>query len=142
MSLHIAKLFKNPLALAGVALVIHVGAATAADSKGDIQQQMREILAGTIAAHSAPQLRPPESNETSPTIDAQELTRRLILGSTGSSSTRAQTIAHAESAGASVKTEPRARPVAYGDAQAAARAVVLGQHEASEAAYLAARPTR
>jgi len=35
MSLHIAKLFKSPLALAGAALVIHVGAGTAADSTGD-----------------------------------------------------------------------------------------------------------
>ena len=47
MSLHIAKLFKSPLALAGAALVIHIGAATAADSTGDTQQQMRELLTGT-----------------------------------------------------------------------------------------------
>ena len=46
MSLHIAKLFKNPLALAGAALVIHIGAATAADSTGDTQQQMRDCSLG------------------------------------------------------------------------------------------------
>src|SRR2546430_9935540 len=46
MSLHIAKFFKNPLALAGAALVIHIGAATAADSTGDVQQQARELLTG------------------------------------------------------------------------------------------------
>jgi len=36
MSLHIAKLFKSPLALASAALVLHIGAATAADSTRDI----------------------------------------------------------------------------------------------------------
>ena len=56
MSLHIAKLFSRPLALAAVALVIHVGTATAADSTGDTQQQMKELLTGTTTpAHSTPQ---------------------------------------------------------------------------------------
>ena len=39
MSLHIAKLFKNPLALAGAALVIHIGAAMAADSTATLNNR-------------------------------------------------------------------------------------------------------
>jgi hypothetical protein len=50
MSLHIAKLFKSPLALAGAALGIHIGAATAADSTGNAQQQARALLTGTTTA--------------------------------------------------------------------------------------------
>ncbi|HLY51579.1 MAG TPA: hypothetical protein VKQ31_01085 [Steroidobacteraceae bacterium] len=50
MSLHIAKLFKSPPALAGAALVIHIGAGTAADSTGDAQQQARELLTRTTTA--------------------------------------------------------------------------------------------
>ena len=55
MSLHIAKLFKSPLALAAAALVIHIGAATAADSTGDIQQQTRDCSLGP------PPLTPPRN---------------------------------------------------------------------------------
>jgi len=142
MSLHIAKLFSRPLALASAALVIHIGAAAAADSTADVQQQARELLAGTTAAHSAPQSGLRDGKATRPTADAQELARQLLLGATGSRVGDAKTIKHSEIAGASRKTELRGRPVAYGDAQAAARQVLLGQHHASDASYLAARPTR
>ena len=54
MSLHIAKLFKSPLALASAALVIHIGAATAADSTADIQQQMKELLTPAAALTQSP----------------------------------------------------------------------------------------
>src|SRR5437762_4893231 len=80
MSLHIAKFFKNPLALAGAALVIHIGAATAADSTGDVQQQARELLTGITTAHSAPQSPPRDGKVTSRTADAQESARQLLLG--------------------------------------------------------------
>src|SRR5689334_10081839 len=84
MSLHVAKLFKSPLALASAALVIHISAAAAADSTGDIQQQMKELLAGTITAHSAPRSAPREGKVTEPTADAQELARQVLLGTAGS----------------------------------------------------------
>ena len=138
MSPHIAKLFKNPLALAGAALVIHIGAAAAADSTGDVQQKMRELLGGTPATHSTTQPRLREGNATSPTVDSQEFLRQLLGAATPSHVRDPETIKHSEVAGAPGKTE--ARRVAYGDPQAAARAVVLGLHEASDAAYLAARP--
>jgi hypothetical protein len=133
MSLHIPKLFSRPLALASAALVIHIGAATAADSTGDIQQQMRELLAGTPTAHSAPQSAPRDNKVTSPIADAQELARQLLLGTTGSRVGGAETIKHAEVAAATRETEPQKRPLAYDDAQAAARQLLLGQHHASDA---------
>ena len=142
MSLHIAKLFKNPLALAGAALVIHIGAATAADSTGDAQQQARELLTGTTTAHSAPQSAPRDGKVTRPTADAQELARQVLLGTTGSRVGGAEAIKQSEVARASGKTARQARPVAHGDAQAAARQLLLGQRVASDASGLAASRTR
>ena len=142
MSLHIAKLFKSPLALAGAALVIHIGAATAADSTGDAQQQARELLTGTTTAHSAPQSAARDGKATGPTADAQELARQLLLGTTGSRVGGAEAIKQSEVARASGETPRQARPVAHGDAQAAARQLLLGQRVASDASGLAARRTR
>jgi len=133
MSLHIAKLFSRPLALASAALVIHIGAATAADSTGDIQQQMRELLAGTTRAHSASQSGLRDGKATSPTVDSQEFVKQLLLGTTGSRVGGAETIKHSAVAGASDQTAPQKRPVAHGDIQAAVRQDLLGQHHASDA---------
>jgi hypothetical protein len=133
MSLHIAKLFSRPLALASAALVIHIGAATAADSTGDIQQQMRELLTGTPTAHSAPQSGLRDGKVTSPTVDSQEFVKQLLLGTAGSRVGGAQTIKHSEVAGASGQMAPQKRPAAHGDMQEAVRQDLLGQHHASDA---------
>ena len=134
MSLQTAKLFKNPLALAGAALVIHIGAATA----GDVQQQARDLLTGTIAAHSAPQSPPREGKVSRQTADAQESARALLLGTSGTR-VGAETIKQSEVAGASGESARKARPVGHGDAQAAARQLLLGQLVASDASRLTAR---
>lgn len=133
MALHIPKLFKSPLALASAALVIHISAATAADSTGDIQQQMKELLAGTITAHSAPQSAPREGNSSSPTVDAQELARQLLLGTTRSPVGGYEATKHSEVAGASREIGQKQRPVAYSDITAAMRQLLLGQPHASDA---------
>ena len=52
MSLHIVKSFSRSSSLIAVALLIRIGGAVAADSAGDVQQQMRELLAGRVAARS------------------------------------------------------------------------------------------
>jgi hypothetical protein len=142
MSLHTANLFKNPLALAGAALVIHIGAAMAADSSGDAQQQARELLTGTTTAHSAAQPPSRDDKVTRPTADAQELARQLLLGRTGSRVGGADAIKQSEIAGASRETARHARPAAHGDAQAAARQLLLGQRVASDPSRFAARRTR
>jgi len=135
MSLQTAKLFKNPLALAGAALVIHIGPATA----GDVQQQARDLLTGTIADHSAPQSSPREGKVSRPTADAQESARALLLGTSGTRVGGAETIKQSEVAGASGESARKARPVGHGDAQAAARQLLLGQLVASDASQLTAR---
>lgn len=142
MSLHIAKLFKNPLTLASAALVLHIGAATAADSTGDIQQQLRELLTGTPTAHSAPQPRPLEGNATSPTVDSQEFLRQLLGAATPSHVRDAETIKHSEVAGASGEKAEKGRPGGPADVQAGMRQILLGQPVASNASRLTARHTR
>jgi len=133
MSLHIAKLFKSPLALASAALVFHISAATAADSTGDIQQQMKELLTGTTTAHSAPQSGPREGNSTSPTTDTQEYVKQLLLGTAASRVGGYEAIKHSQVAGTSGETNPKQRPVPHSDIQAAVRQDLLGQHHASDA---------
>jgi hypothetical protein len=122
MSLHISNHFGRSLALASATLIIHIGAATAADSTGDIQQQAKESLAESSTVHYAPQSGPRDGKVTSPTPDAQELARQMLLGTNGSRVRGAETIQHAEVTGATSETEPRKRSVvADGGAQAAAR---------------------
>ena len=123
MSLH--KLIR-PLALAAAAVFFHISVASAADSTGDIQQQLREMLAGTPIAHSAPQTAPRDAKATSPTADAHESAKQLqfLLGTA---------VKHPEFTVPSRNTTPQERPVAYGDAQAAMRQVLLGQPYARDA---------
>ena len=133
MSLRIANLFKNPLALAGAALVLHIGAARAADSTGDAQQQARELLTGTKTAHFAAQSAPRDGKLSRPTPDAQELARQLLLGTSGSRVGGAEAIKQSQVARASAETARQVRPVAHRDGQAAARQLLLGRHVTSDA---------
>jgi hypothetical protein len=73
------------------------------------------------------------------TADAQESARALLLGTTGSRVGGAETIKQSEVAGASGESARKARPVGHGDAQAAARQLLLGQAAASDASRLTAR---
>jgi hypothetical protein len=132
MSLHIAKLIR-PLALASAALVIHIGGATAADSKGDVQEQIREVLTGTPSAHFAPPSEPRDSRVTTRTVDSQEFVRQILLGTVASRVADTETIKHSEVSGVSGKTKTQRRPVAYGDVQVAVRQVLSGQHRARDA---------
>lgn len=80
MSLHIVRSFSRPLPLISVALLIHAGSAVAADSGGEVRQQMRELLAGSIANHSAQRSQRRDEVTVRHTADAQEGARRLLLG--------------------------------------------------------------
>ena len=127
MSQHNAKLFSPSLILASAALLIHISVATAADSKGDIPQQAKESRAGTTKAHYALQ----DGKVSSPTPDAQELARQLLLGSHPSFG--ASTDPKPNAAGTAGETQTQKHPRAYGDAQGAAQELLLGQHPASHA---------
>jgi hypothetical protein len=122
MSSQITKHFNRPLALASAAFLIHIGTATAADSTGNIQEQMTTLLTGTPPAHSTPQYGPRADTVATPTISAQESVRQVLLGT-----------ARFETARTSSDTKSRERLVAYGDRQAAVRQVLLGQRNARDA---------
>ncbi len=126
MSLNIAKLLKNPVVLASAALVIHIGAATAANSPSDVQQQMKELLAGTTTAHFSAPTAAGVGKVTSPTTDAQEFAKGLLLGTNGSRNEVAVMAQHAAAA-------PLAHPVAYADMQTAVRRILLGHNRPADA---------
>ena len=130
MSLHIVKFLSRPLALISAALLIHVGGAVAADSAGDAQQQARELLAGRIAAQSAPSERRAEGTVRS-TGDAQELARRVLLGVTDSGVQGTKPITRPDKAAAPVELTVQKSLPAHGDAQAMARRLLLGQANAA-----------
>lgn len=56
----------------------------AADPAGDVQQQIRELLAGKSATRSALTSEGHDGGTPGPGADAQELARRLVLGVTDS----------------------------------------------------------
>jgi hypothetical protein len=124
MSLHIGKFFR-PAALIATALFIHTCTALAAEAAGDLQQQMRELLAGRITAQSAQQSQRRDDRTVSRTTDVLELERRLLLGATDSRDRDAQAMAGADSA-AGVSTVKKDL-LAHDDAQSSARRLLLGR---------------
>jgi len=133
MSHHIAKLFKAPRVLASVALVIHLGTASAADSTGDIQQQVRDLLSGTPATHFVPQSGQSDSKTTTPAVDSQEFVKQLLLGATVLRVRDTETINHGKVAAATGTPQLQQRPVAHADIQASMRQILLGQPHAGDA---------
>jgi hypothetical protein len=85
MSIYIRKSFTRSSSLIAAALLIRIGTAMAADPAGDVQQQMRELLAGKSATQSALTSEGHDGGTPRPGADAQELARRLVLGVTDSS---------------------------------------------------------
>ena len=128
MSLHLVKSFRRSSSLTAAALLIHIGGAVAADAAGDVQQQMRELLAGKIATHSAQPSAGREDRTVRPTADAQELARRVVLSVSDSRVQGTQAMTRPESA-AGVSTL-QAGSLAHNDAQAMARRLLLGQRNA------------
>jgi hypothetical protein len=85
MSIYIRKSFTRSSSLIAAALLIRIGTAMAADPAGDVQQLMRELLAGKSATQSALTSEGHDGGTPRPGADAQELARRLVLGVTDSS---------------------------------------------------------
>lgn len=133
MSYQIAKLVRAPLVLASAALVLHIGTASAADSQGNIQQQVREMLSGTSTTHFVPQSGQTNKKATTPTVDSQEFVKQLLLGATAARVRDAETINPSKVAAAPGNTELQQRPVARADNQAAMRQLLMGQPHAGGA---------
>ena len=129
MSLQIVKSFSRPLTLISAALFIHIGAAVAADSAGDAQQQIRDVLAGRVVT-SQPSQRHDDSPQR-PSADVQELARRLLLGVTKASVHGTRATTQSESARGAFTLQKDL--LAHDDAQAMARRLLLGQRSAAVA---------
>jgi hypothetical protein len=129
MSLQIVKSFSRPLTLISAALFIQIGAAVAADSSGDAQQQIRDVLAGRVATAQPSQRH--DDRTQRPSADVQELARRVLLGVTEASARGSQATTGSESA-RGVSTLQKDLLV-HDDAQAMARRLLLGQRSAAVA---------
>jgi hypothetical protein len=126
MSTHILKSLTRSSSLIAAALLIRIGAAIAADSAGDVQQQMRELLAGKSATRSALTTEWHDDGTPRPSADAQELARRLMLGMTDSRFKGTEAVTSPENAVA-----PNDSILVQGDAQTMAQRLVLGQRHAA-----------
>ncbi len=115
------------LALISATLLIHVGGALAADSVGDVQQQMRELLAGKAAHPLAPASERGDERAMRPPVDAQEFARRLLLGATASRVANSDVVTRSVNA-----VTPRESPTQVGlmvhdDPQIIVQRLLLGQ---------------
>ncbi|HEX3844861.1 MAG TPA: hypothetical protein VHV80_10895 [Steroidobacteraceae bacterium] len=80
MTIRTTQSLSRALPIAAAALFVQIGSAVAASPQGDIQEQIRKVLSGSIATHT---IRPSESRSTNVVAsdpDAQEFARQLLLG--------------------------------------------------------------
>jgi hypothetical protein len=131
MSLHIVKFLGRPWSLIAAAFLINVGSPVAADSAGDVQQQMRELLAGRVATQSAPPSERRADRAQSGTGDAQEFARRLLLGVSDSGAEGIEPTTRPDSAGAPVQLSVQKGVLVRGDVQAMARRLLRGEPNAA-----------
>ena len=125
MSPRFMRSFSHTLAAIPAVFLIHIGGAAAGDSAGDVQQQIRELLSGrTQTQAAAPVERGADRTVTSP-VDAQDSARRLLLGLTDS-----QGLVTSAIGGPAGQRNVHV----YGDAQAMARSLILGQSQAAKGA--------
>lgn len=80
MSIRITQSISRALPLAAAALFIHIGSAAAASPQGDIQQQMRDVLTGSITTHAIPHSESDPAPAVRSNVDAQAFARQLLLG--------------------------------------------------------------
>jgi hypothetical protein len=80
MSSPFIKTIALPLAIASATLLVQIGSAAAASPRADFQQQVRQVLAGTIAGRSVPHSEPGRADPPGHEADAQASMRRLLLG--------------------------------------------------------------
>ena len=120
------RIVRRTLPLLSLAALIHVGGVAAADSQGDFQQGVRNVLAGNGAAHST-QLAEPVATRTPPSTDSQEFAKRLLLGVTASPNPTADPTRLGSSTAASITSGGKSRVLDHTDTQAAVRRLLLGQ---------------
>ena len=92
MSIHITRRLSTALPIAAVALFIQIGSAAAASPQVDFQQQVRDVLTGSVAAHAIPHSDGDPANAVSSNSDAQQFAQQLLLGWSASHLGRAQVV--------------------------------------------------
>jgi hypothetical protein len=80
MSANIVKSFSHSLPLISAVLLVHTGAAMAASPAGDLQEQVRDLLAGKSANPPTALTERRDDSAVRFTADVQEQTRRVLLG--------------------------------------------------------------
>lgn len=90
MSIRITRRLSTALPVAAAALFIQIGSAGAASPQVDFQQQVRDVLTGSIAAHAIPHSHADPANAVRSTSDAQQFAQQLLLGWSVSHLGRAQ----------------------------------------------------
>jgi hypothetical protein len=92
MSIHITRRLGTALPIAAAALFIQFGSAAAASPQVDFQQQVRDVLTGSIAAHAIPHSDADPANPVRSNPDTQQFAQQLLLGWSVSHLGRAQVV--------------------------------------------------
>ncbi len=131
MSIHITRRFSAALPIAAAALFIQIGSAAAASSQVDFQQQVRDVLTGSNAAHAIAHSGADPANAVRSTADAQQFTQQLLLGWSVSHLGHAQVTKPTLQAKASDSSQ---KPQAEEDFQSTVRQSLLGESASSRGA--------
>ena len=131
MSTHITRRLGRALPLAAAALLIHIGSAAAASPQGAIQDQMREVLSGSIATHAIPRSEADPASAVRSNIDAQASVRQFLLGWNVSHAASAEATRQKQQAEVS---ESGRQPQADEDFQSAVQRSLLGESASSRGA--------
>lgn len=128
MSVRITRPLRRALPLAAAALFLHFGSATAANPQGDIQQQMRDVLTGSIAIRAIPHSESDLAAAVPSKSDTQAFVQQLLLGWSVSHVGRVNTGKQRLQAEVSAS---RQQPQADKDFQSTVRQSLLGEHASS-----------
>jgi hypothetical protein len=124
MSIRITRRFSRALPLIATALFVQIGSAGAASPQGDIQDQMREVLSGSIATRAIAHSEAGPASAVRSNSDAQQFAQQLLLGWSVAHRGRAQATKQRLQAEAS---ESRQQPQAHQDFQSTVRQSILGE---------------
>lgn len=131
MSIHITRRVSRALPLAAAALFLHFGSAVAANPQGDIQQQMRDVLTGSIADGAIPQPESDPAASVNSKVDAQASVQQFLLGWSASQIGRANTTKQKLQVEVSESTQT---PQSDEEFQSTVRGVLLGEGSSSRGA--------
>lgn len=129
MSTRITQFLSSVLPIAAATLFIHIGGAVAASPQDDFQQQMREVLSGSIATRAIRHADSDPTDVVASDPDAQESARQLLLGWSVSHVGRAKAPSQRRQAVA-VESSPKADE----DFQSTVQQIVLGERAPSRGA--------